>query len=78
MAFLLERGASPSGAAHLGLTGLHLAVIANRVDAARWLLARGADLGARDEMHNSTPLGWAEYTRKGSSVHEFLEEAARG
>jgi hypothetical protein len=76
MAYLRERGASPSGAVHLGLTGLHLAVITNRVDAARWLVEHGADLEARDEIHNGTPLGWAAHNRKGSEVHAYLARAA--
>lgn len=72
MEFLLARGANPSGAVHLGLTGLHLAVILDRLDAAHWLVEHGADLNAREEMHGSTPLGWAEHNRKSSAVHQYL------
>lgn len=72
IAYLLERGASPSGPAHLGLTGLHFAVVNDRVETARWLVEHGADLEARDEIHHGTPLGWAEHNRKGGAVHQYL------
>jgi ankyrin repeat protein len=47
---LHERGADVNGAAHLGMTGLYLAVIRGRVDGARWLLERGAQVAQREEF----------------------------
>ena len=72
MTFLHERVADPSGSVHLGLTGLHLSVITQRLDVARWLVEHGADLEARDGIHNGTPLGWAEHTAPGSAIHDWL------
>ncbi len=42
-----------------GGTALHTAAYAGSADAVRLLLARGADLEARDATWNSAPLGWA-------------------
>jgi hypothetical protein len=72
MELLLKHGASVDGAAHLGLTGLHFAVIANRVDVARWLVEHGADPDVRDRIHDSPALGWAEHNATGSAVHRYL------
>ena len=72
MSFLHERGADPSGSVHLGLTGLHLAVITQRLDVACWLVEHGADLEARDGIHHGTPLRWAEHTAAGSAMQDLL------
>jgi ankyrin repeat protein len=42
-----------------GGTALHAAAYAGSADTVRLLLARGADLEARDATWNSAPLGWA-------------------
>lgn len=76
MQYLLDRDADVNGAAHLGLAGLHLAVIRQRVDIARWLVEHGADLSRRDGIHHGTPLGWAERTGSGSAIHDYLKTAA--
>ena len=76
MGWLLERGASVDGAAHLGLTALHFSVIRRRVDVARWLVEHGADLTLRDRIHDGTPLGWAEHSFRGSEIHRYLEGLA--
>jgi hypothetical protein len=70
---LLERGADVNGAVHLGLTALHLAVVGRRLDTARWLVAHGADLARRDQIHHGTPAGWAEHTCRDSALHRLLE-----
>jgi ankyrin repeat protein len=72
MGRLLELGAKVDGALHLGLTGLHLAVIRGRVDVARWLVEHGANLTSRDGIHNGTPLGWAERNASGSPIEAYL------
>jgi hypothetical protein len=73
MRFLHERGSDPSGSVHLGLTGLHLAVIARRPDVARWLVEHGADREAKDGIHHRSPLEWARHTAPDSGVDRFLE-----
>jgi hypothetical protein len=73
---LLQHGASISGAAHLGLTALHFAVIHQRLDVARWLVERGADRSLRDAIHHRTPLGWAEHTATSSTIHGFLSSVS--
>jgi ankyrin repeat protein len=69
---LLARGASVDATAHLGMTALHFAVIRDRVDVARWLVAHGADVTRRDHIHNGTPLGWAQHNLAGSAIHTYL------
>ena len=64
MAMLLDRGIDPN-VARRGETALHYAAArpsptdAQRVRFAAMLLDRGARLDARDELLQSTPLGWA-------------------
>jgi hypothetical protein len=43
------------------VTPLHLAVLGNHADAARLLLAKGADPTIRDSLHDSDAIGWAEF-----------------
>jgi hypothetical protein len=71
--YLLARGAAVDGAAHLGLTGLHLTVITGRVETAKWLVEQGADLERRDGIHHGTPLGWATHSRTDSAIHAYLQ-----
>jgi ankyrin repeat protein len=44
-----------------GVTALHLAAQAGRVEAARALLELGADTTIADALHNGTPSGWAQF-----------------
>ena len=69
---LLSLGASVNGSLHLGLTGLHLAAIRRRLDVAQWLVQHGANLAARDSIHDGTPLGWAERNARGTSIEAYL------
>jgi ankyrin repeat protein len=68
LARLLELGADPNtlgtfgGPDHgQGVTALHLAAQAGRTESVRALLAAGADLSLRDELHGGTASGWAEF-----------------
>ena len=61
VALLLELGADPSATTRSGATPLHYAAWHGRADIAIMLLDAGADPHARDNEHNSDPLGWAEY-----------------
>lgn len=67
-AWLLDHGADVNrrgtfgGPEHgRGVTALHLAAQRNQLEVARLLLRRGADPTIEDELHHSTPAGWAEY-----------------
>ena len=59
--WLIERGASPSGAPYLGATPLHFAVQFFRPSTVQLLLAAGADPTRRDRIHDGTPAGWARH-----------------
>lgn len=41
----------------------------------RFLLDRGADPGIRDEVHRSTPIGWAFHFRQSDSVDLLIDRA---
>jgi ankyrin repeat protein len=60
-AWLLDRGVDADARPYAGLTGLHLAVSAGLAETVRFLVERGADTTLRDEVHDATPLGWAEH-----------------
>lgn len=48
-----------------GATALHYAAFRGHCDAARLLIAAGADVNATDAQFNATPAGWAiEYLRE--------------
>lgn len=80
-AWLLERGADPNRRADFGgnrgLTPLHAAVWAGRIDMVRWLATHGADLELADEMHESTPLSWASFFRHDDIAAALREMGAR-
>lgn len=56
---LLDHGVNPNDTNGMGMTTLHILAGQGTVDAARWLLDRGADIHARDREFDSTPLAWA-------------------
>jgi hypothetical protein len=78
MELLLAHGASVDGAVHLGLTAMHMAVIARRADVVAWLLDRGADLTCRDGIYRGTPLGWAEHHEDGDARWTPVASLIRG
>ena len=45
------------------------------LDAVKSLVEAGADQGARDRIHNGTPLGWAEYLQR-PEIAAYLREKA--
>ena len=76
MTRLLALGANVDGALHLGLTGLHLAVLRRRLDVVCWLVEHGANLDARDTIHERTPLGWAEREARGTPIEAYLRASS--
>ena len=64
-----------------GVTALHLAAGSGQTEAAKLLLARGADPTLRDELHGGSPMGWADFfgypeTRNILGPHSGIEDAA--
>ena len=60
---------------HAHGTALHHAVDSGSLDAVKSLVEAGADQGARDRIHNGTPLGWAEYLQR-PEIAAYLREKA--
>lgn len=61
VALLLQHGAEANRKASSGCYPLHLAARNAHLDVARMLLYHGAEVNAREDLHQSTPLGWAEF-----------------
>ncbi len=57
--------------------GLDLAVKTGRIDMVRWLATHGADLTIADQMHQSTPLGWAGFFNH-DDIAEALSQLSEG
>jgi hypothetical protein len=79
LALLIESGVdlnafNPPGF-HAHGTALHHAVDSGSLDAVKALVEAGADQGARDRIHNGTPLGWAEYLQR-TEIAAYLREKA--
>jgi len=71
---LLDLGCSPDAGLdgpHGGYRALHQAACVNNTAVAELLVARGADVDARDETHRSTPLGWAVHTGMPATIALF-------
>jgi len=72
---LLDAGEDPNRynpeGAHAHSVPLHQAVWAGHEDTVRLLVERGAWLDIRDNVHNGTPLGWAEYCGR-TEIAEYL------
>lgn len=52
------------GGFHSHASPLHQAVTSGSLEAVRWLVEAGADLGALDAVYQGTPLEWAKYMRE--------------
>jgi hypothetical protein len=75
LTLLVELG-FPLGAGDDGVTPLHLAAAAGRLDAVRLLIDHGADLTARDDGWQATPLEWARHFYQ-ERVADHLAEMTR-
>ena len=74
---LLDDGVDPNETNGLGMTTLHILAAEGTLDAARWLLDRGADIHARDAQYESTPLAWAARAGRVGMVRFLLSRGAR-
>ena len=82
---LLALGADPNGRSTFGgedhgygATALHIAAGAGHADAARALLAGGADAGLRDLGYHGTPADWAEHSCDDTELTALLREREAG
>jgi len=73
VAWLLDHGVDVDSAPYLGFTALDAAAQFGHRDTCELLLARGALLDARDEIHHGVAAGWAEH-----SGHPELVPLLRG
>ena len=78
--FLLDRGADIDGLAggfnryDRGSTPLHKTVMADQLEMARLLLARGADPLVGDRRFDITPYEWSNYLDTSKALDELLKE----
>ncbi len=78
--FLLDRGADINGLAggfnryDRGSTPLHKTVMADQLEMARLLLARGADPLVGDRRFDITPYEWSNYLNTSKALDEVLRE----
>ena len=78
--FLLDRGADINGLAggfnryDRGSTPLHKTVMADQLEMARLLLARGADPLVGDRRFDITPYEWSNYLDTSKALDELLRE----
>lgn len=75
---LIDAGADPSAYNpanyHQHCTPLHIAISENQSAALRALVERGGRLDLRDRIWNGTPLGWAEYFKRGDMAAYLREK----
>lgn len=73
---LLDRGVKPDDTNGLGMSPLHILANEGTVEAAAWLLDRGADVNLRDRDYESTPLAWAARAGREEMVKFLLSRGA--
>jgi uncharacterized protein len=73
---LLDRGVSPDSEDDNGTRPMHLAAYAGALPVVRMLVARGAEIDPRDNVHHSTPIYWAWYGQR-RHVVDFLASSSR-
>ena len=74
---LLDRGVKPDDTNGLGMAPLHMLANEGTLEAAAWLLDRGADIHLRDRDHESTPLAWAARAGRAEMVRFLVSRGAK-
>jgi ankyrin repeat protein len=78
---LLDAGEDPNRfnppGTHAHSPPLHQAVAAGQLEVVKLLVERGARLDIRDTIHQSTPLGWAEYCGQPAIAAYLREKGAQ-
>ena len=74
---LLDRGVKPDDTNGLGIAPLHILANEGTLEAAAWLLDRGADVHLRDRDYESTPLAWAARAGRTEMVKFLLSRGAK-
>jgi len=73
---LVDHGVDSNETNGMGMTALHIVAGQGTVDAARWLLDRGADIHARDREFDSTPLAWSARAGRDDMARFLLSRGA--
>jgi ankyrin repeat protein len=73
---LLKAGVSPNTTGPLGETALHTCAHTGRVDAAKVLLAHGAQVNAGENWRGQTPLMWAAAQGHAEMMRALIEAGA--
>ena len=73
---VLEKGVHVDSTNGLGMTAPHIVALQGTLDAALWLLDRGAGIDCADSELCSTPLGWAARCGRGRNRGHGLGERA--
>ena len=76
LGMLLDLGVSPDAADERGTRALHIAAATGAMRCIQLLIARGADVDARDPQYNGSPLTWASYYGQHAAI-ELLGHHAR-
>ena len=58
--FLLEQGTDVNAGPRRGITAIHEAAYQGQAEVVHWLVSNGANPTLRDEMWNSTAIGWSD------------------
>ncbi len=70
---LVDRGVNVNGGPRCGITALHESCYQGQVDAVRFLLSHGGDPTIRDEMWESTAIGWADGGKHPDLIDELFQ-----
>ena len=75
--WLVDAGVKPDDTNGVGMATLHILANEGTVEAAAWLLERGADIHLRDRQFDSTPLAWAARAGREEMLRFLLSRGAK-